>query len=47
LGVRTGFSLAEVDLVTLLLLNERVFWEPLTAGPPEVRDLRVGGILVV
>jgi hypothetical protein len=27
--------------------KERVFWEPLAAGPPEVRERRVAGILFV
>ena len=40
-------SLVEVAFAILLAPNEMVFWLPFAAGPPEVRDRRVGGILRV
>jgi len=48
---RTDFAFVAdlaVGLVTLLALpKESVLWEPGVAGPPEVRERRVGGIVVV
>jgi len=35
-----------LTLVTLLLPKEMIFWEPFAAGPLEVRDRRVDGMLV-
>lgn len=46
-GGGVNLSFAAMVLESLEEPKERVDWEPLAAGPPEVRERRVAGIFVM